>query len=103
SVLDLRWLSPLDEESLAQVVKRAAGRVLIVHEAVRTGGFGGEVAMRISERLGAEMPLQISRLTTPDVRIPAAPHLQAALIPNAQSIVQEVQRLLKKAVGAGAP
>lgn len=100
SVLDLRWLCPLDEDSLVRTVKRASGRVLIVHEAVRTGGFGGEVAMRVSERLGAEMPLQISRLTTPDVRIPAAPHLQASLIPNAQGIVQEAQRLLKRVAAA---
>ena len=41
SVLDLRWLSPLDVDSIVSAVK-ATNRVLVVHEANRTGGFGGE-------------------------------------------------------------
>jgi Transketolase, C-terminal domain len=47
AVLDLRWLNPLDEDALFSTIKAANGRVLIAHEAVRTGGFAGEIAMRI--------------------------------------------------------
>ena len=90
SVLDLRWLSPLDEETLARVVRQSSHRVLIVHEAVRSGGFGAEVAMRLVEVLGRESRLDIRRLATPEVRIPAAPHLQAALIPDCRKIVDAV-------------
>ena len=88
AVLDLRWLSPLDETALVAAAHGAGGRVLIVHEAVRTGGFGGEVAMRLQELWSHNTALKVRRLTTPDVRIPAAPHLQAALIPNAADIAR---------------
>jgi 2-oxoisovalerate dehydrogenase E1 component len=88
AVLDLRWLSPLDETALVAAARSASGKVLIVHEAVRSGGFGGEVAMRLQELWGHDSALKVRRLTTPDVRIPAAPHLQAALIPNAADIAR---------------
>lgn len=86
SVLDLRWLAPLDEEAMVDVVRKAGGRVLIVHEAVRSGGFGAEIVTRLGELLGANQSLHVKRLTTPDVRMPAAPHLQAVLTPNADGI-----------------
>lgn len=88
AVLDLRWLSPLDENALLDVVRASAGRVLVVHEAVKTGGFGAEIVARLDERLSGEMKLSIRRVTSADTRIPAAPSLQAALIPNAAAIVE---------------
>ncbi|MER9934066.1 thiamine pyrophosphate-dependent enzyme [Mesorhizobium sp. M0088] len=91
-VLDLRWLNPLDEKAIVDAVTAAKGKVLIVHEAVRTGGFAGEIAMRIRE-LVPEMDLRISRLTTPDVRMPSSPVLQAALLPNAKSIAAAVKTI----------
>ena len=87
AVLDLRWLSPLDEPALLGVVRAARGRVLVVHEAVRTGGFGAEIIARLNEALAGEVDLSIRRLTSPDTRIPAAPSLQSALIPNTDAIV----------------
>lgn len=99
SVLDLRWLSPIDDAAIAAAVEAAGGRVLVVHEAVRTGGFGAEICMRIHERGGAVKPV-IQRLATPDVRIPASPDLQAALLPNATSIADAVRNLLAGARSA---
>jgi 2-oxoisovalerate dehydrogenase E1 component len=93
SVLDLRWLNPLDEAAIRQVVTDAGGKVLIVHEAVRTGGFAGEIGFRVRELL-PDMDLVIRRLTTPDTRIPANPGMQAALIPGAASIGKAVEDLL---------
>lgn len=87
AVLDLRWLSPLDETTLLDVVKAAGGRVLVVHEAVKTGGFGAEIVAKLTEMLAGEMALSIRRVTSPDTRIPAAPSLQAALIPGVDTIV----------------
>lgn len=86
SVLDLRWLSPLDEGALQRAVKAAEGRVLIVHEAVRTGGFGAEIACRIQELCGDGPNTKVRRLATTDVRMPSAPALQAALLPNDKAI-----------------
>jgi 2-oxoisovalerate dehydrogenase E1 component len=87
AVLDLRWLSPLDETALLDTVRAAAGNVLVVHEAVRTGGFGAEIIARLSEALDGEMKLSIRRVTSPDTRMPAAPSLQSAVIPNARIII----------------
>ncbi|WP_292452917.1 transketolase C-terminal domain-containing protein [Mesorhizobium sp.] len=95
SVLDLRWLNPLDEHSVSEAVGNAGSRVLIVHEAVRTGGFAGEITMRIRELLLHD-DLKIYRLTTPDVRMPASPRLQAGLIPDRNSIVTAAKALLSR-------
>ena len=47
-VIDLRWIVPWDQELVAESVDRT-GRCLVVHEDVRTGGFGGEVASWVAE------------------------------------------------------
>lgn len=95
SVLDLRWLSPLDEKAIREVVRNCGGRALIVHEAVKTGGFGAEIVARVME-LCSDLPtLIVQRLATPDVRIPAAPHLQAALIPDAGAIAAKALNLVR--------
>jgi 2-oxoisovalerate dehydrogenase E1 component len=94
TVLDLRWLAPLDDQALAEAVSSSGGRVLIVHEANLTGGFGAEVAARISERLFLLLRAPVKRVATPDVRIPSAPALQAALIPEASTIVGAARELI---------
>lgn len=92
AVLDLRWLRPLDEESLRDVVKQAGGNVVVAHEAVRTGGFGAEIIARLHEMLG-EGFVRARRVTTPDVRMPACPDWQAELIPDADAIVRAVKEV----------
>jgi 2-oxoisovalerate dehydrogenase E1 component len=94
SVLDLRWLAPLDEATLFETVLAASGRVLIVHEANLTGGFGAEVLARLYAHLPGKR-LTAARLGTPDTRIPAAPNLQRELIPNAPRIVAALRELLE--------
>ena len=94
SVLDLRWLNPLDEDAIEAAVRTAGGRVLVVHEAVRTGGFAAEIAMRIHERCPALLRVPVRRLTTPDIRIPASPVLQAAALPGADDIAERVRALV---------
>ena len=93
-VLDLRWLCPLDDEGLRSAVKEASGRVIVLHEANRTAGFGAEVVARLQESLGKEMGLSMSRIATPDMRIPAAPILQRALLPSTAKVIEEVKLLL---------
>jgi len=93
AVLDLRWLSPLDETALLDVVRAAAGRVLVVHEAVKTGGFGAEIVAKLHEALAGEMRLSVRRVTSPDTRMPAAPSLQKALIPSADTIIDAAAAL----------
>jgi 2-oxoisovalerate dehydrogenase E1 component len=94
SVLDLRWLSPLDEAALSKAVAQSDGKILIVHEAVKTGGFGAEIAMRIRELHQDDSPLRIKRLAGADNRMPASPVLQSELLPNAERIATAVRELV---------
>ena len=57
AVLDLRWLSPLDKAAISDVVVRCGKRVLVVHEANRTGGVGAEIAAGI---VGSELPFNMA-------------------------------------------
>lgn len=93
-VLDLRWLAPLDEAELAKAVQKY-GRVVIVHEANSTGGFGAEVAARIAEQYWDQLKGPVVRVAAPDIRMPASPVLQRALLPNAESIMAAVKGLLE--------
>ncbi len=90
AVLNLRWLAPLDEAAILSLVKECGGRALVVHEANRTGGVGAEISARITERQRGAI---VHRLATPDMRIPAAPVLQAMLLPKADAIVTAAKAL----------
>jgi 2-oxoisovalerate dehydrogenase E1 component len=94
-VLDLRWLCPLDLAGLHAAVRSASGKVVVLHEANRTGGFGAEIVAQLYESLGSEMALKVARVATPDMRIPASPVLQRALLPSAVKVVEETRRLIK--------
>jgi 2-oxoisovalerate dehydrogenase E1 component len=93
-VLDLRWLSPLDEDALRQAVTEAGGRVVVAHEANLTGGFGAEIVARLHELLGDRLPLKIKRVGSPDIRMPAAPALAQQLLPNAEKIAAAVRAIM---------
>ncbi|HZY71523.1 MAG TPA: thiamine pyrophosphate-dependent enzyme [Edaphobacter sp.] len=93
-VLDLRWLCPIDSKGLRTAVKDAGGRVLVLHEANQTGGFGAEIVARLHELFEGDIPISAVRLATPDVRMPAAPILQRALLPNVEKVIAEVRQLL---------
>ena len=94
TVLDLRWLSPLDDDAIAGAVQ-LTGRVLVAHEANLTGGFGAEVSARIGETQFDSLDAPVRRVGTPDVRIPPAPGLQAALLPSVESIMEAAADLAR--------
>ncbi len=94
-VIDLRWLSPLDFPTVAASVHRT-GRLVIAHEANLTGGFGAEIAARAAQECFWDLDAPIQRVGAPDTRIPAAPNLQAAVIPDAASILDAIGRVLER-------
>jgi 2-oxoisovalerate dehydrogenase E1 component len=94
SVVDLRWLRPLDDDTIDAVVRQCQGRVIVAHEANLTGGFGAEVAARISERHFGTLAAPVRRVGAPDVRIPAAPALQKAVLPSADWLVEAALTML---------
>ena len=92
-VIDLRTLLPLDKDTiLASVCKTS--KVLIAHEANKTGGLGAELAAIISEEAFEYLDGPITRLTGPDVpAMPFAPTLEAAFMPNAAKIAAAAREL----------
>ncbi len=97
TVLDLRWLSPIDDDAIVAAVRKGNGRVIVVHEAVRTGGFGAEITARVHELCAKDLRAPVRRLATPDVRMPASPALQQALVPSAASIAEAVKVTMQRA------
>lgn len=91
-VLDARWIAPFDWDALFASVKKT-GHLLVVHEANMTGGFGAEISARVHQECAAELAAPVRRLGVPDVRMPAAPHLQDVLIPNADAISSAARQL----------
>ena len=91
-VIDARWIAPFDWATVGASVRKT-GRLLIVHEANLTGGFGAEVAARMHEECFDVLRQPVQRLGTPDVRMPAAPHLQDVLIPSVASIRNAARRM----------
>ncbi|MBM3259193.1 MAG: alpha-ketoacid dehydrogenase subunit beta [Candidatus Sericytochromatia bacterium] len=88
-LLDLRTLLPLDLEAiLASVTK--TGRLVIVHEAPRTGGFAGEIAALVAEHALTSMEAPILRVTGYDTPFPYA--LEHHYLPDAARIAQAVRQ-----------
>ena len=91
-VVDLRWLVPLDEETLVESVGRT-GRAVVVHEAPRTAGFGAEVSARLMERCFGTLRAPVARVTGWDVPYPAA-SAEQDYIPSVDRVLLAVQRVL---------
>jgi len=93
SVIDLRWLSPLDLDPVVIDVAQT-GHVVVAHEAVMTGGFGAEVVSRLVERCWSSLKAPPLRVAALDVPMPAAPALQHVVAPQHALVVERVLGLL---------
>ncbi|HWR05881.1 alpha-ketoacid dehydrogenase subunit beta [Sporomusa sp.] len=91
-VLDPRTLIPLDTESILQSVGKT-GKLVIVHEAVKTGGFGGEIAAIVAEEGMDLLDGPIKRVAMPFAPIPFSPALESIVIPSEEQIVAAVKSL----------
>ncbi len=91
-IIDLRTLVPLDIETIEASVKKT-GKCLIVHEATRTGGFGGELSALVQERCFYHLEAPIERVTGFDTPYPHS--LEWAYFPGPVRIGEAVDRLLK--------
>jgi pyruvate/2-oxoglutarate/acetoin dehydrogenase E1 component len=91
-VLDLRTLLPLDEEAVLSTASRT-GRVIVLHEATRTGGPGGEVAALIAERVFEHLDAPVVRLAPPDTPVPYSPPLEAYFLPDAERVGKAIRAL----------
>jgi len=94
-IIDPRTLKPLDMAPIEASVKKT-GRALVVHEAVKTGGFGGEVVARIVESEAFDyLEAPVRRLAGLDIPIPYNRTLEYHTVPQVENIVDEARKLVQ--------
>jgi pyruvate dehydrogenase E1 component beta subunit len=93
AVVDLRSLVPFDEETVCDAVRRT-GRAVVVHEAAGFGGFGAEVAARVTERCFNYLESSVRRVTGLDVPYPP-PHLERFYLPTVDRVLDAAAAVLE--------
>ncbi|MBI4903471.1 MAG: alpha-ketoacid dehydrogenase subunit beta [Acidobacteria bacterium] len=91
-IVDLRTLTPLDEETILASVRKTS-KALVLHEANLTGGFGGEITARITEKAFEDLDGPVLRLAAPDVPVPFSTPLEEAYLPNTQKLLEKLRWL----------
>ncbi len=93
-VVDLRSLAPLDRETILTSVAKTS-RALLVYEARRTGGIGGELAAILAEDAFEYLDAPIMRIASVDSPVPYSPPLEAAFLPSVEKVVAGAKSLVK--------
>jgi 2-oxoisovalerate dehydrogenase E1 component len=89
-VIDPVWLSPFDWDALYVSVRRT-GALVIAHEAHRTGGWGAEVAARVSEDCAPDLRHPVRRIASKDIPMPFAPGPERAVRPDRAELERAVR------------
>ena len=92
-VIDVRSLVPVDFATIAESVGRTR-RAVVAHESWRFGGYGSELAARISEELFDTLEAPVGRVGAASAPIPFSPSLEAAVVPGEASVVAAVRTAL---------
>ena len=93
-VIDPRTLVPLDIDTIVGSVRKT-GRLVVAHEAVERGGYGGEIAAQVQERAWDALKGPVRRVAAMNTPVPYAKGLEAEMLPQRSDIVAAV----KAAVG----
>jgi pyruvate dehydrogenase E1 component beta subunit len=91
-VLDLRTLVPLDEAAILASVEKT-GRAVVVHEAARFCGFGGELAAILAEKAFYSLKAPIARVTGYDTPFPYA--LENLYLPNVERVAHAIRTTVR--------
>jgi 2-oxoisovalerate dehydrogenase E1 component len=92
-VIDLRTLMPWDSEAVLASVRRTR-RCLIVHEDLKTGGFGAEIAAVVADEAFLDLDAPVARLTMPDIPSPHNPILMEWALPSVETIRAKIDELV---------
>lgn len=92
-VIDPRTILPLDEDLILESAKKT-GKVIIVHEAVTKGGFGGEIAAVIAEKAFDYLDGPIKRVGGRFCPIPFSPEMEQYYLPGADRIIDAAKALV---------
>jgi pyruvate dehydrogenase E1 component beta subunit len=85
-VVDLRTLTPLDKETILESVEKT-GRAIVVHEAVKRGGVGGDIASMIMEEAYDDLDGPVKRICGKNTTIPYNLNLEKACVPSVEEII----------------
>jgi 2-oxoisovalerate dehydrogenase E1 component len=94
-IIDPRTLAPLDIDTILESVAKTH-RLLVVDEDYAPCGAGAEIAAQVMERGFYELDAPVRRLNGAFIPAPASPPLEAAVVPNADSIFQAVRSLIQE-------
>src|ERR687884_562240 len=91
-VVDLRTLAPIDRQAILDSVKKTS-KVMVLHEASRTGGIGGEIAATICEEAFEWLDAPVVRVAATDTPVPYSPPLEEYHLPQPKDILDAARRL----------
>ncbi|AHG01266.1 2-oxoisovalerate dehydrogenase subunit beta (plasmid) [Halostagnicola larsenii XH-48] len=91
-VIDLRTISPFDKETVLESVEKT-GRCVVVHEAAKTGGFGGEIIATINDEALMYLEAPVNRVTGFDVPVPLL-SMEDYYIPHPPKIEAAIEETL---------
>jgi 2-oxoisovalerate dehydrogenase E1 component len=92
-VIDLRTLMPWDREMVLDSVRRTR-RCLIVHEDLKSGGFGAEIAAVVADEAFLDLDAPVARVTMPDIPSPHHPTLLNWAVPSVERIRARIDELV---------
>jgi pyruvate/2-oxoglutarate/acetoin dehydrogenase E1 component len=93
-VVDIRTLTPLDEETIVASVEKTH-RAVVVHETWSHGGFGGEIAARVADKAFYSLDAPIKRVGAKHFPIPFAPELENYVLPQEADIESAIREVTK--------
>ncbi len=94
SILDLRTISPLDEETILEFTEET-GRVVVVDEAYPRCGVAADVSSIIVEKAFSDLKAPIKKVTPPHSPVPYAPNLEQAFLPSSQKVIDAVKEVIR--------
>jgi pyruvate/2-oxoglutarate/acetoin dehydrogenase E1 component len=93
-VVDVRTLTPLDRETIADSVKKT-GRAVVSDEGCISYGVGAELATAIMEEVFDYLDAPIKRVCAPDVPIPFSPALEKLVCPSEEQLIAAVKEVMQ--------
>ena len=92
-VIDLRTLTPLDKDTILESVEKT-GRAIVVHEAVKRGGIGGDIASMIMEEAYDDLDGPVVRICGKNTTIPYNLELEKVCVPSTEDIIEGILEMV---------
>ena len=93
-VIDLRSLSPWDQEAVYASVKKT-NRVIVVYEDSISWGYGAEIAARIADDCFAWLDAPVKRVASTDTYVGYAPRLEDAILPQIDTVKRAIEEIVR--------